>query len=91
MLGPLEAAVAVVLVVEVPEQLPLPVRRRLPVLEEVRVVVQLQRPLAVQEVLVAVQEVVVAVPVAVPIPRTTRCKTSRLDRVASGPTAPHRS
>ncbi len=79
------------LVVEVPVRRLLPVRRPLPVLEEVRLVVVLQqRPLAVvQEALAAVPEV--AVVVAVPIPRTTRCKTSRLDRGASGPTAQHRS
>ena len=85
--GPLEAAVVLVLVVEVPVRLPLPVPRPLRVLEEVQVLLQ-QRPV-VQEALAAVPEV--AVVVAVPIPHTTRCKTSRLDRGASGPTAPHRS
>ena len=73
----------------VPVRRPLPVRRLLPVVEEVRVVVLLQqrrwRWCQRRRRLVAAAVAVVA------IPHTTRCRTSRSDRGASGPTAPHRS
>ena len=66
-------------------------RRQLLAEGEGLVAVLRQRPLPVVQEAVAVPEVVAAVPVAVPIPHTTRYKTSRLDRGASGPTAPRRS
>lgn len=83
--GPLEAAVVLAVVLAV-----VPRRQLLAVGEELVAVLRQRRLAVVREAEVA-RGVVAAVPVAVPIPHTTRYKTSRLDRGASGPTAPRRS
>ena len=81
-------AVVVAVGLEVPVWRLLPVRHLPPVLEEVRVVELPQRLLAVPGVVAVLLVAEVAVVVA---PNTTRCKTSRLDRGASGRRAPHLS